>query len=130
MKYSPLILESADPDTVKLGGFPVDEIEVLSEVIVPDKSWGASNPTSLYHTIRDLEDLIHRSAKRRSPKCDPESIMDPKGSDILWRTLIANREYPHYSFSTPAPKYFATAYEVLRTRARKMFATAAGPRRR
>ncbi|KAL2201635.1 heterokaryon incompatibility protein [Sarocladium strictum] len=95
-RLEPAVVETQDEDILCLG----------------------DNRSGLLETIRTIESLIRRCMESNNgPELDPDKYIDPNRGQMLWRTLIADKEYPQYSWTSPASPMFGKAYEVLRSEA-------------
>jgi hypothetical protein len=116
---------SSNPSSLVLGGILIDQVSVVSDVIMSEDYPSSNDPSGLRHCIRKLEDMLLMSiclrksqfpsvptnsedlaAWRRIFALDP----DPRNSDQFWRTLVINRTLAH---ETPAPAAYADMFEML-----------------
>ncbi|GKZ55627.1 hypothetical protein AnigIFM49718_000706 [Aspergillus niger] len=109
--YKPVATRVTDSNTLYVRGTPFENIESVSEIISSDDTWFSNNPTGLYRIIRELERLIAQHWSKRNTS----SIY--MGTDAIWRTLIADRELPQFSWVSPASDELGRAYGELRKRA-------------
>jgi hypothetical protein len=114
----PAVIETQDEDVLCLGGCYLDEVGEISEIISTDEGWSEDDQSGLLETIRTIEAFIRRCMESNNgPESDPDRYIDPNRGQMLWRTLIADKEYPQYSWTSPASPMFGKAYEVLRSEA-------------
>ncbi|KAJ8132498.1 hypothetical protein O1611_g1123 [Lasiodiplodia mahajangana] len=133
----PSMSPSNSLSSLVLGGILIDEVSVVGDVIDPVQP-GLDTLSAWKHIIHKLESLLlnnicHQKSQlpfiprsleeqaswRRIFALDP----DPRNSEQLWRTLVANRTMTN---ETPAPAAFAEMFELLfyqsaDTRPRRIF---------
>ncbi|KAI9653082.1 MAG: hypothetical protein M1821_007733 [Bathelium mastoideum] len=115
----PLVAPSSDSDVLGVAGCIIVQIAAVTDILTLDETWNDPGSESLRNTIQEIEALVCSFYRARikdtvsaSNMC--KSILDPNQSDMLWRTLTADRERPHFNFSTPAPPQFKATFEALR----------------
>ncbi|ODM20286.1 hypothetical protein SI65_03339 [Aspergillus cristatus] len=109
--YSPAIVRTDNADLIYVGGCPLDIIEYISEIINSDNTWSSNHPKSLYRTIREIERFFGRRLREK------KTLFSSVGIFTIWRTLIADRERPQFTWTSPASAELGKAYEQLRRRA-------------
>jgi hypothetical protein len=117
-RMKPALDESEDDDVLRLGGWYVDTIEELFEPIVTDEGWTDDDRSGLLQTIRSVETFLHRCiGSKGGSESDADTFIDPDRGEMLWRTLISDKEFTQYSWTSPASHLFGKAYEALRSEA-------------
>ncbi|EFW98735.1 heterokaryon incompatibility protein [Grosmannia clavigera kw1407] len=117
-RYWPALMPGDDPDVVRLVGSLIGRVQHVGDVIVADAtSWAAPAWTGFYETIRSVETFFRQCVTADGPDIDLDRLLYRTRFDWIWRTLIADREYPQLSWSWPASADFAAAYHYHRERA-------------
>jgi hypothetical protein len=118
-RFYPNVHDVGDPGVLAVEGFIVSDIVDMSEFFRPDESWLEVGSQSLRHVINSVEEMVRKFIYKHAHSAElAEAIcgvtLDPEKSEVLWRTLIADRIRPHFSFDAPAPPAFAAAFCAIR----------------
>ena len=111
-KPRPQIRPSADGAVINVMGYVVERIACISEVIIPDNTWIYLNSTSMQRTIKEIEVMMGDFVKNSSMTPESTAALDLRKSDMLWRTLIADR-CPDPKFVSPAHEEWGEDFETL-----------------
>jgi len=120
-----MITPSKDFNTLCIEGLRLDSIAHITEQIKFEESWNKNQGMSVRREIRKLEEWILDVVEKRSLDVDREAepdvwkrimAMSPDSgeSDVLWRTLIADRvRTKNHGYVAPAPSICATLYKLF-----------------
>lgn len=111
------LVDGTDSSILRVIGGLLDFVEYVSDVIIVDETWDATDPAGLYRTIRELESFICQCMNSKAPESDRSDLIKGKQFEMLWRTLIADKQYSVASWNFPASTEFAEVYRTLHRRA-------------
>jgi hypothetical protein len=125
-RTSAIINISDDPSALCLEGFCLDRIAYISEPIIRHERCNHMEDLGLREIMVELDQFLLNAVEEISlsinPTTDPDTWQrilaissDPAESDVLWRTLVADRvSTQEGGYFAPAPSICAEQYKMVR----------------